>query len=45
MDAEREVERRLALEPPDVRAGLLGADVEKVAIQIKAVGIFARASN
>ena len=45
MDAEREVEGWLALEPTDVRAGLGGADVEKIAIEIETAGIFARPAD
>jgi len=45
MDAEREVEGWLALEPTDVRAGLGGADVEEIAIEIETCGIFARPAD
>jgi hypothetical protein len=45
MDAEREVKGWLALEPTDVRAGLCGADVEKIAIEIETAGIFARPAD
>jgi len=45
MDAEREVEGGLALEPINMRAGLVGADFKKVAIKIQAGRVFARAAD
>jgi len=44
MDAKRKMEGRLALEPSDVRLGLLGANIKKVAIEVVAGSIFARAA-
>ena len=40
MYAEREIERGLTLQPGDVRAGLDGAEVEVVAVEIESGDIF-----
>jgi len=45
VDAERDVEARLMAEPGDVRANLGGAEILIVAVEVDALGVFARAAN